>query len=72
MRTIKATALKRFLLTFLLLALLSAPTASFSQTDAPRPTTPGWREPVRAPHAMVASTSRYASQIGGFYADSLS
>src|ERR1044071_1477512 len=63
MRTIKAM-MKRFPLALLLLALLGAPGASLSQTSATRATVPGWREPVRAPHAMVASTSRLASQIG--------
>jgi gamma-glutamyltranspeptidase/glutathione hydrolase len=56
--------MKRFPLAFLLLALLCAPLASFSQASVPRASASGWREPVRAPHAMVASTSRLASQIG--------
>ncbi len=63
MKTIKVM-MKRFPLALLLLALLGAPGASFSQASVARNTVPGWREPVRAPHAMVASTSRLASQIG--------
>lgn len=57
--------MKRILITFILLAsLVCAPVASFSQTGARRTTASGWREPVRARHAMVASTSRLASEIG--------
>lgn len=56
--------MKRVSLAFLLIVLVCAPCATFSQTGATRATAPGWREPVRAPHAMVASTSRHASQIG--------
>jgi gamma-glutamyltranspeptidase/glutathione hydrolase len=56
--------MKRISALLLSLALLCAPVISFSQTVAPRATPTGWREPVRAPHAMVASTSRLASEIG--------
>jgi gamma-glutamyltranspeptidase/glutathione hydrolase len=56
--------MKRISVLFLLLALLCAPCASFSQTNVARPVASGWREPVRARHAMVASTSRLASEIG--------
>jgi gamma-glutamyltranspeptidase/glutathione hydrolase len=56
--------MKRISVLCLLLALLCAPGVSFSQTGVMRAKAPGWREPVRAPHAMVASTSRLASQIG--------
>ncbi|HEX8920375.1 MAG TPA: gamma-glutamyltransferase, partial [Pyrinomonadaceae bacterium] len=56
--------MKRISALFLSLALLCAPNVSFSQTVAPRATPAGWREPVRAKQAMVASTSRLASEIG--------
>src|SRR2546430_10446511 len=42
--------LKRFFLLFLCVCVTTADAA--------------WREPVRAPHGMVASTERIASQIG--------
>jgi gamma-glutamyltranspeptidase / glutathione hydrolase len=52
----------------LLVSLICAPGSSFSQTgvssSSRRTTASGWREPVRAPYAMVASTSRFASEIG--------
>ncbi len=52
---------RRFSIASLLLALLlCAQGVSFSQ-GVPAPS---WRQPVRAPHAMVASTSRLASAIG--------
>src|SRR5437763_1946654 len=42
---------------------LSASASSFIRTRVT--TAPAaWREPVRAPHGMVASTERVASQIG--------
>lgn len=56
--------MKRFSVAFLLFALLCAPSAAFQQNTAAPPSIAGWREPVRAPHAMVASTSRLASEIG--------
>src|SRR6266542_3745203 len=43
-------AMKRFFLLFLCVCVTTADAA--------------WREPVRAPHGMVASTERIASQIG--------
>ncbi|HKQ99232.1 MAG TPA: gamma-glutamyltransferase, partial [Pyrinomonadaceae bacterium] len=61
----KVTKPKRVSLIFVLLALLAAPGAPLAQPGAARAAAAaGWREPVRAPHAMVASTSRTASQIG--------
>ena len=59
--------MKRFSIACLLSALLlplCAPGVSYTQTGVTRATASGWREPVRAPHAMVASTSRLASEIG--------
>ncbi|HUQ31550.1 MAG TPA: gamma-glutamyltransferase [Pyrinomonadaceae bacterium] len=56
--------MKRISSLLLLFALLFAPYAAFSQTPPARTAASGWREPVRAHHAMVASTSRLASQIG--------
>lgn len=56
--------LKRFSLIFLLLALVAALCVPFSQSSSTQAAAIGWREPVRAPHAMVASTSRAASEIG--------
>jgi gamma-glutamyltranspeptidase / glutathione hydrolase len=64
MRTTNLTLTKRISIAFLMLALLLAPNVSFSQTVVTRPKNTGWREPLREPHAMVASTSRLASQIG--------
>jgi gamma-glutamyltranspeptidase/glutathione hydrolase len=65
MKPIKSTTLKRYLGALLSLSLLFGATyPSFSQTPPARPRASGWREPVRAPHAMVASTSRLASEIG--------
>src|SRR5215211_382556 len=56
---------KRFSLASLLLALLlCAHGVSFSQSGATGVPAPSWRQPVRAPHAMVATTSRLASEIG--------
>lgn len=53
---------RRFYVTFFLIALLlCAPGTSLSQSVSPAPV---WREPVRAPRAMVASTSRLASEVG--------
>ncbi|HEY0379534.1 MAG TPA: gamma-glutamyltransferase [Pyrinomonadaceae bacterium] len=55
---------RRFFVTTSLLALLlCARGVSFSQGGAVAPA-PSWRQPVRAPHAMVASTSPLASAIG--------
>jgi gamma-glutamyltranspeptidase / glutathione hydrolase len=56
--------MKRLSALLLSLALLCAPVTSFAQTVVPSATPAAWREPVRAPHAMVASTSRLASEIG--------
>lgn len=60
--------IKRIAIAFMSLAIFApvlAPVASFAQTAGARRTTAsGWREPVRARHAMVASTSRQASEIG--------
>jgi gamma-glutamyltranspeptidase/glutathione hydrolase len=64
MRIVKAMIPKRISLALLMFALMCAPSSSFSQTNVTRASVAGWREPVRAPHAMVASTSRFASQIG--------
>lgn len=56
---------KRFLLASLLLVLLlCAHGVSLSQSGTAGVAAPVWRQPVRAPHAMVASTSRLASAIG--------
>ena len=55
---------KRIAFTLLLVILAGPLVPSPSQTVATRPTAPGWRQPVRARHAMVASTSRLASEIG--------
>jgi gamma-glutamyltranspeptidase / glutathione hydrolase len=61
----KLTMMKRITVFYLLFALLlCAPSLTFSQTGVRRAAVPVWREPVRAPHAMVASTSRLASEIG--------
>jgi len=50
---------------FLLCSLLFSHAALFrSAAGTTRATPAGWREPVRAEHAIVASTSRLASQIG--------
>ncbi|MBA2731921.1 MAG: gamma-glutamyltransferase [Acidobacteria bacterium] len=64
MRIVKAMTTKRISLALLMCALMCAPSSSFSQTTVTRASVAGWREPVRAPLAMVASTSRLASQIG--------
>jgi gamma-glutamyltranspeptidase/glutathione hydrolase len=56
---------KQGLLTVLLLyALLFAPAASRPGSLASAKTFPVSREPVRAPHGMVASTKQIASQVG--------
>lgn len=59
---------KRLSIALLLLALLGqlcAPLQSnIARSGAAPAAVTGWREPVRARHAMVASTSRLASQIG--------
>jgi gamma-glutamyltranspeptidase/glutathione hydrolase len=64
MRTFKANTLTRLTLAFLLFAQLCAPFALPAERLATQAAIAGWREPVRAPHAMVASTSRMASEIG--------
>lgn len=64
MRIIKLMMLKRLSVIFLFFALLGAPCAPFAPGSVTRAYVAGWREPVRAPRAMVASTSRAASQIG--------
>lgn len=61
---VKLIMTKRLSVAFLLLALLLAPCAPFAGNGIARASSAGWREPVRALHAMVASTSRVASQIG--------
>ncbi len=53
-----------FLTLFLLLALLLAEAAPFRGACVALAANAGWREPVRAEHAIVASTSKLASQIG--------
>jgi gamma-glutamyltranspeptidase/glutathione hydrolase len=61
----RMTMLKRLSAALILLALLCVHLDSRSpQTGVTRASVPGWREPARARHAMVASTSRTASQIG--------
>ena len=55
---------KRIALAVTLILLLGPLCLSVPQPGATRPAASGWREPVRARHAMVASTSRLASQIG--------
>jgi gamma-glutamyltranspeptidase/glutathione hydrolase len=68
MRTSKSATIKRYLVLLLSLALLPGTSQlSFAQAmgaQQQQPSAAGWREPVRAPHALVASTSRLASQIG--------
>src|SRR5687767_1431515 len=48
-----------FIFTFLFAALTLFPCAAVGRVSVP-----GWREPVRARHAMVASTAALASRIG--------
>lgn len=55
---------RSFLTLFLLLAILLAEAAPFGGARVALALNAGWREPVRAEHAIVASTSRLASQIG--------
>ena len=52
---------RSFVTSLLSALLLCAPGVSLAQGGSPPPL---WREPVRAPRAMVASTSRLASEIG--------
>jgi gamma-glutamyltranspeptidase/glutathione hydrolase len=57
-------AKRDFLITLLLCALLLAPAAFLPCSLASASTVPALREPVRAPHGMVASTKQIASQVG--------
>jgi gamma-glutamyltranspeptidase/glutathione hydrolase len=57
-------ARRGLLTTLLLCAFLLAPAASLPRSSASARTFPASREPVRAPHAMVASTKQIASQVG--------
>jgi gamma-glutamyltranspeptidase/glutathione hydrolase len=65
MKKLMLKQVKRGFLTALLLyALLFAPAASLPGSLASARTFPASSEPVRAPHAMVASTKQIASQVG--------
>jgi gamma-glutamyltranspeptidase/glutathione hydrolase len=61
----KPLTLARLLTLFLILfSFLSSPTARFGRFDPTSAVYAASREPVRAPHGMVASTSRIASEVG--------
>src|SRR2546429_7408698 len=66
MRGLNPMSIKRITLLLILLSLLvSAPTTQLLQPLRVAPAAAAAsRQPVRAPHGMVASTSRLASEVG--------